>query len=473
MKGTLLLMISIIFSGLTFSQVRFTAQSKRLVRVGETFQLEFSVNSNASGFRAPRISGFDIISGPNSSTSSSYSSINGKVTNTITNTYSYYLRARRAGKFTVPAAQITVKGKTYKSNSISIEVVAGENGNTPGNQQTGVAGEDLFVRINLSKTNVYQGEYIIATAKIYTRVDLVNFEDITFPPFTGFWNQDIKTSSNISLKREKVNGKIYDVGLLKQNILYAQKQGKLTVEPLKIKLVVRQKNGKGRDFFGRIVDRYENVRKVIQSLPVTVTVKPLPGNKPDNFSGIVGSNFKISGSISKNKINVNDGINLKLKLSGSGNLSLINELDIDLPSGFQVYPPTIKENIQNTTGGTSGYKAFDYFMQALEPGEYTIKPIEFCYFDVKSKRYKTIKTDEFKVSVEGVAGENGNQNGTVYNPQVEVENQNSDIRYIKQNNLKLYEKNKHFVDSNIFYASYVAGLLLFFFIIFIKIKIKK
>lgn len=474
MKRFLILLMSITFSSGIYAQIRLVAQSKNPVRVGETFQLQFSVDANASGFRAPGISGFDILSGPNSSTSSSYSSINGNISQKITNSYLYYLRARSVGKFTIPAAQVTVDGKTYKSDPITIEVLKGED--APPNQNNNIdeiGSDDLFVSINLSKSNVYQGEYIIATTKIYTQVDLVSFNDIKFPAFTGFWNQDIETSSNISLSQETINGKTYSVGLLKQNILYPQKQGKLIVDPIEVEVIVRQKVGKARDFFGRIVDRYDNVKKKIKSSPVTVTVKPLPGNKPDNFSGIVGSGFEISSNISNKDIKVTDGVNLSVKLSGNGNLSLINELNIDLPTSFEKYPPTVKENIKNTTSGSTGNKIFEYFMQALEPGDFTIPGTEFCYFDVNKKDFVTIKTEDYKIKVEPGNGQASNDQKT-YNPQTEIETKNNDIRYIKQNNLELHEKDSYFAGTSLFYFSYLlAGIIFIIFIFFKRNRIKE
>ena len=128
-------------------------------------------------------------------------------------------------------------------------------------KKSGISSNDLFIRVNLSKTSVYQGEHIIASIKVYTRVGLRSLDDVKFPSYTGFLSPDIDIPTRISLQRENVGGKVFEVGLLKQNILFPQKTGQLTIEPASVEVYVREKVGKGRDFFGRIVDRYENVKK--------------------------------------------------------------------------------------------------------------------------------------------------------------------------------------------------------------------
>jgi len=293
--------IFLILSGLTiFAQVKFTASAEKAVEVGENFRVEYTVNADASGFRAPSFSGFDVLSGPNMSTGSSISIVNGNMTQSVTTGYSYILRARKEGKYTLPAAQVTVSGKTYTSNAVGIEVVKGnapssdENNNTDANGNSSkLSSDDLFVDVSLSKTTVYQGEHVIATIKIYTKVGLVQFEDMKFPSYTGFWTQDIQSPTQINLQRENVNGKIYEVGLLKQSILFPQKTGKLTIDPYQVQLVVQEKAGRVRNFFGQLVDQYRNVSKSLKSSSKTITGTAFAGQPTRQFLGCRGSRYEI------------------------------------------------------------------------------------------------------------------------------------------------------------------------------------
>ncbi len=463
-------------SGLTiFAQVKFTASAEKAVEVGENFRVEYTVNADASGFRAPSFSGFDVLSGPNMSTGSSISIVNGNMTQSVTTGYSYILRARKEGKYTLPAAQVTVSGKTYTSNAVGIEVVKGnapssdENNNTDANGNSSkLSSDDLFVDVSLSKTTVYQGEHVIATIKIYTKVGLVQFEDMKFPSYTGFWTQDIQSPTQINLQRENVNGKIYEVGLLKQSILFPQKTGKLTIDPYQVQLVVQEKAGRVRNFFGQLVDQYRNVSKSLKSSSKTITVLPLPGNQPDNFSGVVGRDMKLSATVDKNKLKTDEGISLTIKLSGNGNLNLINDLNLKFPPAFEPYKPKIKENINQTTGGSSGSKTFDYFLLAREAGKFKIPPVSFSYFDTESGTYKTLSSEEFNIEVE--KGSGNSEIVTNEGAQNDVVALKNDIRYIKKGPGNLHKTGEIFAASNLFYSFYLLGLLIFALIVILKRK---
>jgi hypothetical protein len=342
-------------------------------------------------------------------------------------------------------------------------------GNKKQNKKYGTSSDDLFVRIHLNKTNVYKGEHIIATVKIYTRVGLLGFEDMKQPSFTGFWTKDISSPSQISLNREKFNGKIYDVGLLKQSIIFPQKTGKLKISPLELKLSIKEKVGQGRDFFGRMVDKYERVLKKIVSNSPLVTVKAIPGNRPENFTGIVGTNFTVNAKIENSKIKTEEGTNITIKINGNGNLNLLENLNIKIPKAFETFDPKIKENIKYSSSGASGSKTYEYFLLARKPGKHSIAPIKFSFFDIKSKTFKKLKTDSFIVDVEGEISKN--QNANLYNSQSEVETLHKDIKFIKENNYKLSEKGKNTINSNNIF--YMYGLALFGFAGIVILKRKQ
>ncbi len=460
-------------------QITFKASANKVVEVGENFRLNFTVNANGKNFKPPSsFAGFRLLAGPSSSTSSSYQWINGKASQSISNTYSYILQATREGKFTIPEAQITVDGKVYKSNPITIEVVKGNaQANIQENNGEGTNSENIkdqiFVRINLNKTKVYLGEQIIASIKIYTKVGLRAFEDFKFPAYTGFWSQDIETPNQVSLQRENVNGQIYNVGVLRKTILFPQRTGKIKIDPFELNCIVQQKAGKRRNFFGELVDVYQDVRVNLVSPPRTVTVMPLPVGKPASFSGAVGSDFKLSANVDRQELKNNESLTLKVKISGNGNLKLIDKINIDFPKTFEVYDPKVKENISNTAGGARGTKTFEYLLIPREQGDYVIPEIKFSYFDVNSKSYKTLSVPEIAVKVnKGDAIDMSNTGITVSKEDIRIIG--SDIRFIKQDPYKLMPRNKHFFGSLSFYLYYLISLFVFIvFVFFMRNKIKQ
>ncbi len=463
------------------SQIKFVAKTQSVVNVGEYFRLIYTVNANGSDFVSPKISDFEILAGPSTSTSTSFQYMYGKSTQSISISFSFVIRGNKIGKFTIPPAKVKVEGKVYESNSVTIEIIkgaGGNNSNANSNNNSNKVNEnsnesnknDIFVKINLNKNSVYQGEHIIATIKLYTRLRLVKFVDMKFPSFTGFWKQDIQTPTNISLQRENINGKIYNSGLLSQTLLFPQKSGEIIIEPYKLEFVAQVKAGKHVDFFGRRVDKYVNVNKKLISDLRKVKVKPLPTNKPIDFSGAVGSGFSINASINKNSVKNNEGITYKIKIKGNGNLKLIDKLKLNFPKIFEVFDPKIVNNIKNTANGQSGSKTFEYLLIARDVGEFIIPSVQFSYFDVNAKKYKTLSTKEFKINIDkgSEASIDNNPNNAVSKEEITL--LGNDIRYIKQDDFILYKKDKTFFGSIQFYLSYLILLVIFILILYVARK---
>ncbi|HWY37802.1 MAG TPA: BatD family protein, partial [Bacteroidia bacterium] len=195
----------------------------------------------------------------------------------------------------------------------------------------------------------------------------------------------------------------------------------------------------------------------IKSKPVTLDVSPLPEkDKPENFSGAVGK-FNFKAELNHNKVKANEGLNLKVTVSGTGNINLAATPKINFPEGFETYEPKTNENI-STSGGISGSKTYDYLVIPRNPGEFIIKDLDFSYFDTEKKQYVKIPSPEFKITV---APGDATAGAQVYNPKNEVEAQENDIRYMKPGDLKLKAIDEEFFGSFGHYAS-LAGILFLF-----------
>jgi hypothetical protein len=470
--GILLSLLMGITLSLKAQKVSFKASAPQVVQQGEQFELRYTVNQSCKNFRYPQYNGFTLLGGPMTSNSSSVQIINGKVSRKETHSYVLYLQANNPGKYTLPAAVVTVKGKTYKSNTVSIEVVKG-NG-TSSSQRSQTAGtqsetvknapnKDLFVRVLTNKKTVFQGEQLIATIKIYTRIGISGFDDMKFPDFKGFWQDEIKTPDQIQLHRENVNGKIYNVGILKKLILTPQHSGKLTIEPIDLVCVVQQRT-RQRDFFGFPV--YRKGKMEIKSPRVTIRVKSLPPlsqNNDSNFTGAVGD-FKLKSTISQTDIKENNPITLKVTIQGAGNLSLIDNPAVNMPPDFESYDPKESDHITKTERGTSGRKTWEYLVIPRHAGSFTIPPVTFTYFDLKTKRYKTLSSKSFDITVKKGDG-NNNQIVTSAFSKENVKYIGKDIHYLKPRIAHLIKKNEHFFGSWAFYLTYPIGLLVFIVIV--------
>jgi len=474
-----------------FSQKLSAQVSKNKVYTGEVFQVSFSANGSIGDFKPPAMKDFEVYSGPNQSTSVQI--MNGSMSQTIS--YSYMIAAKKEGKYTIGAASANVSGTKVESNPITIEVIkgaapqqqqqqsqndpfAGLFGNDPyGNQQqqqqaqqqkqeksqynTGVSNEDLFVRTYFNKKQSYLGEQIVVTHKVYSRLNLRNIQNLKMPGYSGFWAKDEKKSQFTS-EVENLDGINYVVVELSKTYLFAQRSGKLTIDPIELECIVRKQIKKNPSIFDQFFGgAHQDVVVKVKSKTVSLDVMPLPEkNKPAGFTGAVGK-FNFSAHLNHDRVKANEAINLKLTISGSGNISLAEGPKIVFPEGFETYEPKLNENI-STSGGVSGSKTYDYLIIPRLEGEYMIKDIGFSYFDLEKKQYVTVPSPELKITVE--KGDAGSSTGpSVYNPKNEVAAQENDIRYLKPGDLRLKPASEEFFGSSKHYFLLVLPVVLFLF----------
>ena len=463
------LYIILFFTGLTVhaEQTRFVMSAPNAVEVGKQFRLSFTLNEQGSNLKLPPdlTSNFDVLMGPSTGQSTSIQTINGKTTTEVSYSYTYILRAKKEGTFELRPASIEVNGNVFESNSITIQVVKQQSQparplDDEGDSRPVDLGKDnLLVRVEMNKRNVYRGEQIIATVKLYVNpnINLGGFDEVNLPTYEGFYTQDIQIPQQINFTREVYNDKIYQVGILKKTILFPQQNGKITVEPFNLSLLVQQRV-KPRSFFDDFFSGYRTVKTTLTSSPVTVNVKDLP-SEPASFYGGVG-NFDVSSQISSQDVTTNDAITLTIKISGSGNIRLIRNPELQLPSDFEVYDPRANDNVTAGNNGVTGTKTIEYLFQPRFEGEYTIPGIKFSYFNPSTGSYVTKTTEEYKLHVEKGTQE---QSATVVSSlrREDVQLIGKDIRFIKQGNPSFHAKGYTFYGTLGFYSVYAGSTLLF------------
>jgi len=469
----LILAIPFVING---QDVDIQAEYPSTVEEGQQFSVAWTVNSGGGEFSAPSFSGFYKLMGPQTSYSSSTQIINGKMSHQTTYTYVYYLQALKEGKYVIPPAVITIKNKTYSSDSLRIEVIGTgaaqsniqqENGGQGDISNVETGGKDLFVDLNLNRREVYIGESIAASIKIYTRVNLGGINEIKYPDFKGFMKTDLETPPLNSLKQESVQGTTYGTGVIQQFLLYPQVPGEISIDPVQLTVLVQQKSGQSDPFFGDFFSTVQNIPRAVVSKPVTIKVNPLPGNKPDDFSGIVGK-LEMKTSINKDSVNVNDAINLKIIVSGTGNLKIAEAPKIKLSPDIEVYDPKVTDNIRNSAGGTSGQKIFEYLLIPRHNGDYTIPSIAYSYFNTSTGKYERLSSDEFRFHVR--KGNDQAPGITVYGgvPREDVKYVGQDIRFIKTTTGKMYRSADVIISKRSFYSAYGFAFLIFISILFIR-----
>ncbi|MBE6275300.1 MAG: protein BatD [Bacteroides sp.] len=453
-------------------KITFTASAPEVVVSGDQFRLTFTVNSQkVRDFRAPSINGLEVLMGPSRSTQSSTQIINGKVTSSNTITFTYILMAEKEGTYNIPGATIVADGNNYTSNSVSVKVLppdqsAGTGNNRGGNasrnqNSTGkITDKELFIAATASKTNVYEQEAILLTYKIYTQVNLTQLHG-DMPDLKGFHTQEVELPSQKQWSLEHYNGRNYNTTVYSQYVLFPQQSGKLEIPSITFEGTISQLVASADPFdaFFNGGSNYVNIKKNIATPKLTINVKELPAGKPTNFSGGVGE-FTLSSSINTQALKTNDAVTIKLIVSGTGNMKLINTPEVGFPQDFEIYDPKVENNFNLTREGLSGNKTFEYLAIPRHAGTYTIPPIEFSYFDLKSQSYKTLKTDAYTLNVEKGEG-NADQVVANFTSKEDLKVLGKDIRYIKTGDTHLTPKGEYFFGSTSYYMWYFIPLALF------------
>ena len=455
------------------NKATLTADAPDVVVSGDQFRLTFTVNTQkVKDFRAPSITkGFDVLMGPSRSQQSSTQIINGKVSSSSSIMYTYILMAGDAGTYTIPAASIEANGEKIFSNAVTIKVLppdqsaSGSKGSQKSGAQAGnqaasgrITSNDLFITATASKTTVHEQEAILLTYKVYT---LVNLRQLfgKMPDLKGFHTQEIELPQQKTFSLEHYKGRNYNTTVWSQYVLFPQQTGKLEIPSITFEGVVAIQTVSDDPFDAFFNGGgYQEVKKKIVTPKLTINVQPLPA-KPANFSGGVGE-FTLASSINAKDVKTNDAVTIKLTISGSGNMKLISTPEVKFPEDFEVYDPKVTNNFEASRAGLSGTQTIEYLAIPRHAGNFTIPPVEFTYFDLKSNSYKTLKTEAYNINVAKGQG-NADQVIADFTNKENVKVLGQDIRFIKLGDTKLMPKGDVFFGTVGYYLWYIIPFVLF------------
>ena len=477
MKRTLLILVSIFAVISAYAEITVKASAPSAVAVGQQFRVEYSVNDKATEIRADiEGKGFDVLYGPASGSMSSTQIINGNVTRSITTTFTYTLMATTEGTFSIPAATVKVNGDSHTSNSLTIKVLPADqqdasssSSNTRKNQngeREKVNVDDVHLDLSLSKTDVYEGEAVVATLKLYFRnTPIHSLADAKLPDFDGFTVQEMDLG-NPEASLERYKGANYQMYPIKQWLLFPSRNGEIVIPKAYVQavaqVVTRRSTGGWFDF---PMDYTSNVEVPLYSAQRTIKVKPLPASKPVGYSNGVGD-FSVKTEMTSNQVKANDALIYRIVIEGTGNLKYINNPEPEFPSDFEVYDPKEDYNARTTSMGLNGKKVIEYTVIPRHAGTFTIPGFDFSYFDTKTSKFKTITTEAYTIEVEKGVGEQSETSGNVSNfantNQERLKVLGNDIRYIHKLDSGDITKNQEpFHGTLLYWLFYIVPILIF------------
>jgi hypothetical protein len=472
-----------------------TVSTKKQVMVGERFQVVFEANAEGKNFQAPSFDGLTVLGGPFTSTSSSFSMVNGSMSHTVKCTYTYALQAYQEGTVHVGSASLTVKGNKITSQPFDIKVIpddgshaAPSGGGTSSGQgqsqqnttDSQVSGKDLFLRVIPSKKSAYVGEQVVLTYKLYTKVPVSSVSLSKMPSYAGFWTKDVSDNSGtLKQSSEYINGIEYTTAEIQKVIVVPQRSGKLALDPMTMECIAQirteRNNTRSMDpfeaffndpFFNRNI---VNVKKELSSQALTLEVKNLPENgKPASFAGAVG-NYSFKSDIDKTELSTNEAVTLTLTVSGTGNVELLQMPEPVFPPDFEVYDPKISTSTNVGPQGLTGTKKAEYLAIPRRAGSFTIPSVEFSYYNSSTDSYEVMSSDPYEIKVEKGSGSDDG-GGVFTSNQEDIKYLGSDIRHIMTGDARLKPTHTVFFGSAAYFVALLVLLLLFIILLFVLKK---
>lgn len=436
MRSRLVFLLSLLFLAplISGAQVSFSTIADELsIRLDDVVQVQF-IAENATqieDFQPPAFKDFRVMHGPIET--SGMSMVNNEVTQY--KAFTYILQPLKKGRLSIPGASALINGKKMQSNKLVIEVgdAAQKQANpypmNPGISQFQQSVEEeyllsanenasdkikgnLLVKLELDKKTAFVGEPIVASYKLYTRLRSESRVSKR-PSMNGFSVYDMVEPDGAGPTIETLNGKSYQVHIIRKTQLFPLQEGEFTLEPVELENVVRFLRsdnqagaGSNRSPLQKLFDdlmtdqqgNWEEHRVTLSSEPERIVIRALPDNAPSSFNGAVG-NFSVIGKMTDTRVVAGDNALLEFTIEGQGNLPLINAPQLILPDGFAQFDPQVTEEINKMVAPMEGYKKFQFAISPDSPGTYLLPPVKFSFFDPKNRQYKTVETDSLRLEV--------------------------------------------------------------------------
>lgn len=455
-KFIFLLLISV--QGL-FAQVEFEAKvSKTTLGINERLRIDFSMNADGDNFTPPDFDGFRVVNGPMQQVSQQW--VNGR--GTFNKMYSYFLLPTQKGPVTIKQASIEINGQIYKTSPIKINVTAAiEMPKNPNDAPQISANDAIHLVAEVSKSNPYINEPITVVYKLYFsyNVGITNWRELDKPKYNDFWSQNLDPKE-LKVEEGTFNGERTRVVILKRVVLYPQKSGKLSIEPLSMDIDLELPTNR-RNFFGQVQTTRDNKRVSAGAKVISVRALPEAG-KPANFTGAVGK-FTFRATPTKTTLKHGESLDLNVIVAGTGNLKLFDLPKPVVPTALEMYDPVHTETVNTPLSGMTGNIADKYTVIPQYKGNYPIKPMSFSYFDLGSGTYKTITSPEIMIKVlDGPESETPAvaSSDSTAGANKRTISASAQFQFIKLKTNLVSTKKDDFFGSNLFYGLLFAPLLI-------------
>jgi len=414
------------------------AVDKQTAYQNEEIHLSVRIAGSVKNLQAPRLPVMNAFDSFYSGRASHFSFINGRTQSTTE--FSYVLVPKATGVFNLESIEVVIEGRVYRTQPIQIQIL-GQVAPTrvtptrsrpqasrvqspvpvtpisprqaPGIMPAAQSGpsqdddQNIFLRVQPNKRQVYSNEQILLTYSLLTRYDTryEGFHDE--PEMSGFWVEEFPMERDIKKQTELINGRKYLRADIKKFALFPTSPGKYIIKPgsIKASIQIEQRPTSFLDeffndsFFSNSGVFSRRVDKILGTEPITVIVKPLPNRgKPEQFNGAVGQ-FRIASSLDRRVVDQNVPITLTIVIEGEGNIETLTHPPLPDLEEVKIYDSDTKSEFFKSKGLIAGKKTFEIILIPKQAGVLDIPSLSFSYFDPRSEKYVTIKTDSYQIQV--------------------------------------------------------------------------
>lgn len=404
---------------------------------GQRFTLSISVTDGDAEItreNAPKLKDCTLIAGPGISTMQSVQIINGRQSSSVTKEYAFTYTADKAGTVNIPAITVKVNGREMQTQPKTLTVLPPDQANqrrrynhsypssidemeewmheimnggdsdrnpTPvPSRDSKISPNDFLVTVNLSKSDIYEKEAVIATIKLYTKHDVTKFQPLVMPQFEGFLSEELDVS-NQQAQQEHFRGENYYSLILKKCLLYPQKSGKLTINSGTYDVTLQTVEYVSNGYYATPVARSHNITTTSNS--VSINVKPLPSPVPASFSGAVG-HFEVTSQLVPQQLRTNEAAKYILTVKGIGNIKHLAEPIVPLPANVEEYTPTGESDARFNGSNMQGTYTATYTFVPQSVGKLDIPSWDYTYFDPSTGKYVTVTLPAYEcVVAKGIA----------------------------------------------------------------------
>jgi hypothetical protein len=449
-----LLFITIFISSLISQNIETFVVSKN-IDIDQSFNFTIKIKDidiDPEVDISPMLDNFSVIMGPNMG--SEYKFINGK--KSISRSISWTIIAKKPGQIKIPRLEVVLDGKQYLTEELTMNV---------SKKETDTIATDMFLKIEVSDSDVKIGEQVIVTYTFFTRI-ASKVLSTEFPKYKDFWVEKLFDPAGKQIKPEawndiEINGYKYKSIKIYEVALFPLSEGKFDLNSMIMKIETKEKDPGIRRLFWEdpFFDTFSQRTKarILVSEQKTINVSKLI-NKPKDFTGAVGS-FDIMSSVSSDIVENGTPMTFYLKLIGEGNLSNIGRPIISFPDDFDIFDGEILIE-RNITDSVSGAITWEYNLIPRKEGNYIISAISVPFFDTEKESWNLAKSNPIKLNITKSAYiESNSKDSQVIDTK--------DIRYIKLSDTIWKTENS----SNIYNISFfiiLTSIFIFLAPLFIK-----